>query len=52
MKVCDVVCNSVWYDPRVRKQIAEYQAQGVELVCVGQKCQRYDEERLVLCHVE
>ena len=46
MKVCDVVLNSVWYDPRVRKQIAEYNAQGVEVVAVGMKCNRYDEERV------
>ncbi|MBQ3550349.1 MAG: glycosyltransferase family 4 protein [Clostridia bacterium] len=46
MKVCDVVLNSVWHDPRVRKQIAEYMAQGVELSCVGKKCNRYDEEKI------
>ena len=30
MKVCDVVLNSIWYDPRVRKQIIEYRKQGVK----------------------
>lgn len=46
MKVCDVVLNSVWYDPRVRKQLTEYKAQGVEICAVGQKCSRYDESKL------
>ncbi len=46
MKVCDVVCNSVWYDPRVRKQIVEYQNNGVDVVVVGQRCNRYDPERV------
>ncbi len=46
MKVCDVVLNSVWYDPRVRKQISEYLAGGNDLVCVGLKCSRYDEQKV------
>lgn len=46
MKVCDVVLNSIWYDPRVRKQIAEYNVQGVEVVAVGMKCRRYDSDRV------
>lgn len=46
MKVCDVVLNSVWYDPRVRKQIVEYKAQGVDVSVVGMKCVRYDEEKV------
>lgn len=46
MKVCDVVLNSVWFDPRVRKQIAEYLANGIDLCCVGKKCNRYDEEKV------
>lgn len=46
MKVCDVVLNSIWYDPRVRKQINEYLAKGVELTCVGMKCDRYDAEKV------
>ena len=29
MKICDVVLNSVWFDPRVRKQIMEYQRNGI-----------------------
>lgn len=46
MKVCDVVLNSIWYDPRVRKQLTEYKAQGVEVCAVGLKCNRYDKEKL------
>lgn len=46
MKVCDVVLNSVWYDPRVRKQIVEYINNGIEVVCVGFKDNRYDAEKV------
>lgn len=46
MKVCDIVLNSVWFDPRVRKQIAEYLNQGEDLTVVGVKCVRYDENRI------
>lgn len=46
MKVCDVVLNSVWHDPRVTKQVAEYVQAGIEVVCVGMKCRRYDEEKI------
>ncbi len=48
MKVCDVVLNSVWYDPRVRKQIAEYIRQGADVSVVGMKCARYDKEKVAL----
>ena len=48
MKVCDVVLNSVWYDPRVRKQIAEYMRLGTDVSVVGMKCPRYDKERVSL----
>lgn len=48
MKVCDVVLNSIWYDPRVRKQLTEYKTQGVDICAVGLKCNRYDEEKLPL----
>lgn len=46
LKVCVVVLNSVWFDPRVRKQIAEYKRQGIDVCCVGYKCKRYDEEKV------
>ena len=48
MKVCDVVLNSVWYDPRVRKQIAEYLRQDIDVSVVGMKCPRYDKEKVAL----
>ncbi|MDO4618545.1 MAG: glycosyltransferase [Clostridia bacterium] len=48
MKVCDVVCNSIWYDPRVRKQIIEYKNNGIDICAVGLKCNRYDKEKLSL----
>lgn len=48
MKVCDVVLNSVWYDPRVRKQIAEYMRLGEDVSVVGMKCTRYDKEKVAL----
>ena len=48
MRVCVVVLNSVWYDPRVRKQIASYMENGIELSCVGYKCERYDKEKVAL----
>lgn len=46
MKICDIVMNSVWYDPRVRKQIMEYCRRGVDVVCVGYECPRYDAEKI------
>ena len=46
MRVCDVVLNSIWYDPRVRKQIVEYKAKGIDVVCVGMQCARYDVEKI------
>lgn len=46
MKVCDVVLNSIWFDPRVRKQIVEYKENGIDITVVGMKCPRYDEEKI------
>ena len=46
MKICDVVLNSVWHDPRVTKQVNEYIKEGFEVVCVGMKCKRYDESKI------
>ena len=46
MKVCDVVLNSVWLDPRVTKQVAEYINAGIEVVCVGMKCKRFDQAKI------
>lgn len=45
MKVCDVVLDSIWWDPRVRKQILAYSKhKDIELVCVGFKDQKYDDD--------
>ena len=46
LKICVIVINSVWYDPRVRKQIEEYLRCGHEVQVVGHKCARYDEEKV------
>lgn len=46
MKVCDCVKNSIWYDPRVRKQIAEYTRNNVEVIGVGCRCPRYSKEEV------
>lgn len=46
MKVCDVVKNSIWCDPRVKKQIQSYMEDGCELFCVGLKELRYNEEEV------
>lgn len=46
MRVCIVVWNSVWFDPRVRKQIKEYLNSAVDVVCVGRKCSRYNQEKV------
>ena len=46
MKVCDVVLNSVWHDPRVTKQVAEYVRLGTQVSCVGMIDKRYDADRV------
>ena len=46
MKVCDCVKNSIWYDPRLRKQITEYRRNGIEVVGVGCICPRYSQEEV------
>ena len=46
MRICVIVINSVWYDPRVRKQIAEYIRAGHEVRVVGHRCARYDKEKI------
>lgn len=45
MKICDVVLNSIWYDPRVIKQLDEYK-KYFKVYAVGIKCARYDEEKV------
>lgn len=46
MRVCDVVKDSIWYDPRVKKQIESYISNGVELTCVGVKDPRYNKDEI------
>lgn len=46
MRVCDIVNNSVWYDPRVKKQIEEYHRNGVDLYVVGLKDNRFDNKEV------
>lgn len=46
IKVCDVVRNSVWYDPRVNKQIKEYAAHGFEVHIVGEEDNRTNNEEI------
>lgn len=42
MIVCDSVKDSVWYDPRVRKQIDGYIDREIEVIAVGVMDPRYD----------
>ena len=46
MKICDVVLNSVWNDPRVTKQVAEYVKAGFDVVCVGMKYKNFNQEKI------
>lgn len=46
IKICDVVRNSVWHDPRVIKQIDEYHKNGFDLYVVGEEDNRYDDEEI------
>lgn len=46
IKICDVVRNSVWYDPRVIKQIDEYYKTGFDLYVIGEEDHRYNEEEV------
>mgnify|MGYP002574077664 FL=1 len=44
MKIADIVKNSIWYDPRVRKQLAEYTRRHENVVAVGITDVRYNRE--------
>lgn len=54
MKVCNCVKNSIWYDPRVRKQILEYKRRNIDIVGVGCTCPRYSKKEVesVECPIE
>ena len=48
MKICDVVKNSVWYDPRVRKQIISYLGvSDCEVEAIGVEDRRYNFRKVV-----
>lgn len=42
IRVCDVVRNSVWYDPRVIKQIDEYVKADFDVYVIGEEDNRYN----------
>ncbi len=44
IRVCDVVRNSIWYDPRVIKQIDEYYNNGFDTYAVGVEDNRFNED--------
>lgn len=46
MKVCIVVLNPIWCDPRVRKQISSYKQSTAEIFCVGIKDNRFNAEEV------
>ena len=46
MKVCDVVLNSIWFDPRVIKQLSEYSKNGFDLYAVGLQDIKVNEQEI------
>lgn len=46
MKICDVVMNTIWFDPRVRKQIIEYKNHGFDVYGVGYNNGKNDKEKI------
>lgn len=46
MKVCDVVKNSVWFDPRVRKQLYAYVENNIDVVALGNYDKRYNSDEV------
>lgn len=47
MKIAVIVKNSIWYDPRVRKQLFEYIRRGENVSAVGVKDARYNREAVI-----
>lgn len=47
MRIADVVKNSIWHDPRVRKQIISYVSHGYDVGGVGVFDDRYNEENVL-----
>jgi hypothetical protein len=52
MKVCNVVNNSIWHDPIVKKQISSYMDNDVELFCNGIKEPRYVKDEVEKIPIE
>lgn len=46
MKVCMVVLNGIWHDPRVRRTATSAVKAGMETVVVGLKGEDYDENKI------
>lgn len=46
MKICNVVLDSIWYDPRVRKQIDEYNRNNIEVIAIGCVDDRFNENKI------
>lgn len=46
MKIIDVVKNSVWFDPRVRKQILTYSDAGHSVTAIGIHDDRFSDEEI------
>ena len=46
MKICDVVLNSIWFDPRVIKQLEEYDKAGCDLYVVGLDDTKYNKSEI------
>ena len=38
--------NSIWYDPRVRRQLVEYRHANIDTIGVGLKCPRFDADKI------
>lgn len=46
IRICNVVRNSIWHDPRVRKQIEEYNKHGFSMFLVGEEDSRMDKNEI------
>lgn len=46
IRICNVVRNSIWHDPRVRKQIEEYNKYGFSMFLVGEEDSRVDKNEI------
>lgn len=46
MKICNIVMDSIWYDPRVRRTIQSCRNAGLEIYAVGVVDNEYNENRV------